>query len=229
VLDWGTVQTRLRRQVSDLTEDSSGNEVDPDFTESDLLDFWVDAQNDLVLYIGRSRTLTVPAEKTSYPLPEDLYKVLWVRYNQTTDPYNLRELDLGAGHRDDVDDPPWEGLYWYITDDTIEFTDTPEYTVTVRYRAFYPEPSLADAGSPIYVPRWAIQALMYYCAAEALERKVIDDANLRRWASRQTDAGKPTDNPFLQVCKYLLERYQSVINKHLVSTQERSTWPSSFR
>jgi hypothetical protein len=221
----------LRRQINDAVLDDDGNPisgVSPDFTDLDLADFWEDAQNDLVLYVGRTTTFAIPANVTSAELPDDLYSVMWVRYDITSETRLIKELDLEVEVRD-VDDPHWEGLYWYITDDTIEFTSSLQYQVTVRYRAFYPVPSPTNRDQPIYVPRWAVQALLYYCTAEAVERKVVEDPDLRRWADRNTDAGKPTDNPFLQVAKYFLGRYQDVVNKHLASSQERSTWPSSYR
>jgi hypothetical protein len=213
-LTWGTVLERIRRFLSD-------NLSTERFSDDELCDAWIDAQDDLVRYVARQKTVTIDAESTAYNLPDDLYRVLYVK---NSDGYTMIQLVPHEPSDDDL----WEGNYWYLTDTQIVFTSELTEEVTLVYKCYYPAPSVTETGQPILIPRWAVQACMYYVAAQATERQVIKDPQLRQHAQR-TDAGNPKDNPFLAVAKYLLERYRQVIYDHIGDSQERATWPSSYQ
>jgi hypothetical protein len=62
-----------------------------------------------------------------------------------------------------------------------------------------------------------------------VEKKLVADPNLRQYANRQQDAGNPRDNPFIQVAKYLLDRYHQKVYDRVPDHQERKSWHSSYR
>jgi hypothetical protein len=211
---WGNVLARVRRFLTD--SDSSNYR----WTEDELADAWIDAQLDLVGYVSKRSTFTVAEGAQTYTLPADFYRVMFVK---NANGYTMRSVDPF----DYMDEDVWEGLYWYTTDTTIEFTDELDAQATVYYQAYYPEPTSGTPASPITIPGWAIQACTYYVAAQAIERQVAKDPQLRQWA-RRTDAGNPTDNPFTDVADYFLKRYREVIYSHVSGdNKERSSWRSS--
>ncbi len=224
MLTWGTVLDRLRRTIKDVVRES----VDPKFSTADLADFWIVGQHELAVYVSRQTTLTIPSGLTTFALPDDFYRVMWVRLDTTSDARHMLALDSLA-YEDGVNDATWEGTYYYLTDTHINFTQEPDYTVTVAYRAYYPEPEDPDDRTQaIYIPRWAVPAVNYYATAQALERKMVDDSNLRRWASKAIDSGTPIHNPFTPLAKYFHQRFREVVFNHIGDESERASWPSSY-
>lgn len=220
MLTWQTVLDRTRRFLSDQVV--SGRT--PRVSDQELCDAWTDAQDDLVQYVARPGSFTVAAALTRLPLPDDLYRVDYVA---NADGWTMMPLTRDGAHEmGDAD--LWDGMYWYLTHDTIVFTDTLDYAATVYYRAYYPAPVVDDLAKPILIPRWTIQPCVYYVAAQCVEKQIVADPQLRQWASRQQDAGTPTSNPFLQVAEYLMKRYREQIYARGQDAQERQTWPSSY-
>ena len=183
----------------------------------------------MTLYVARPKTFTVAAESTQALMPDDLYRIDRIVLDEGDDANNYILLQLDAeGDPNDVN--VYEGTYWYKTTDLLVFTQELDYGVTVFYRAYYPEVDTTDLNAPIFVPRWAIQACIYYVAAVCVEKQVISDPQLRQYANRRQDAGNPTHNPFIAVAKYCLERYrQKVFDRTQDVEHERLEWHSSFR
>jgi hypothetical protein len=211
---------RIRRFVDDEVAAAGTNQK---WSNQELVDALTDAQDDLVNFVARRNTFAIDEDETSADLPDDLYRVVTIKTD--SDGYTLRPLDTLEDV--DTDEDVWEGCYWYLLDTTIEFTNELPDDVSVFYQAYYPELDVNDLNAPIYVPRWAVQACVYYVSAQLVEKQIIADPQLRRWAT-EIDAGKPTDNPFLAVSKYLLERYREVCYAHIGDAQERNSWPSSY-
>lgn len=231
MLTWSDVRAKLRRAIIDVIEDengdpltdSQGNPLSPDFSEEDLADFWTDAQDDLVQYVARTARFTIDEGDTEATLPADCYRIVAV---VNGDGYQMLQMDEYESADIDV----WTGCYWYIEGGEIHFTDEiPDNDAAVIYQQYYPVINPDELDAPIEIPRWAIRAAIYYCTAEALERKLVEDPDLRRWASRATDAGNPTHNPFLQVVIYFHERYEKVVFSHVGDASEVTGWPSSSR
>jgi hypothetical protein len=221
MLTWNMCKAKLRRAIRDV--EVSGRALN--WSDEDLCDYWTDAQDDLVNYASRKGVFTVPEAATAHPLPEGLYRIVAVKNG---DGYSMLQLD--ATETDDED--LWEGCYWYYEDANLNFTvAVPDSDATVFYEKHYPSPQPGDGGlnMPILVPRWAIRACVMYATAEAVERTMIEDANLRRWAGKQTDSGKPTDNPFIAVAKYYHERYRELVFARVGDNAENSSWPSLSR
>ena len=219
---WGQAVDRLRRTIKDALRDG----VDPKFSTLDLADFWSEGQHELAVYVARQATITVPSGLTKFALPDNFYRIMWVRLDTTDAQRFMKELDPLA-YEDGVHEATWEGYYYYLTDDHINFTQAPEYDVTVAYRAYYPDiEDSTDRNQALFVPRWAVPAVIYYVNAQALERKMTDDANLRRWAGKAIDAGTPIHNPFTPLAKYFHQRFREVVFAHIGDSSERSTWPS---
>jgi hypothetical protein len=226
VTTWEVIRARCRRFVSDVL-DADGARA-PRISEQELADAWNDVQDDLVLYAARPKTFTVAAGQTTAKLPNDLYRIERVVLDEGDDENHYIVLQLDAeGSPDDIN--AYEGTYWYKTTNRLIFTQELDYAVTVFYRAYYPEIAPSDNAQPVHVPRWAIQACVYYVAAVTVGKQVIADPQLRQWANRRQDAGNPTHNPFLQVAKYCLGRYrEKVFARTQGDTQERTEWHSSF-
>jgi hypothetical protein len=223
MLTWEMVRSRLRTFLSDQVVEGRS----PRVTEGELVYAWTDAQDDLVQYVARPATFTVAAALEVKMLPDDLYKVDYVEIDYGDDATHYRVLALDEYETGDVD--VFEGTYWYLTHSRIVFTQALEYEVTVHYRQYYPAPVANEDAAPIHVPRWAISACTYYAAAQCLEKQAVKDPQLRQYANRQQDAGNPLHNPFLQVAKYLLERYRErVYERSQQTTGERQTWHSSY-
>lgn len=218
MLTWQIVLDRTRRFLSDQVREGRA----PRTTDQELCDAWTDAQDDLVLYVARPATFTVAAALERAPLPDDLYRIDVVK---NADGWTM----LGLDAHEVTDADLWEGMYWYMTHNTLEFTDALDYEATVFYRAYYPAPTVDDLAKPIFVPRWAIQPCVYYVAAQCVEKQIVSDPQLRQYASKMQDAGSPRDNPFLQVAEYLLKRYREQVTARAQDLQERATWPSSYR
>ena len=224
---WETIRDRCRRFINDVLDESGARA--PRVTDQELADAWNDVQDDLVLYVARPKTFTIAADQTQALLPDDLYRVDRVVLDEDDDENHYIVLQLDS--EGDPNDPNvYEGTYWYKTTDKMIFTQELDYAVTVFYRAYYPEVDHNVLAAPVLVPRWAIQACIYYVAAVCVEKQVVADPQLRQYANRRQDSGNPTHNPFLQVAKYLLERYrQKVYDRTQDVDNERLEWHSSFR
>ena len=221
MLTWGMCLDKLRRFIKDEIKGAGDTSRPPKFTDDELVDFWADAQDDLVNYVARPATFTVQAGLDKANLPDDLYRV-----EAVLSPRGEVMLQLGEDNATVIDE--WEGVSWVLGHSELYFTDRLDCAATVRYRAYYPAPKVGERDMPILVPRWAIKACIYHCAAQVVEKQVIADPQLRQFASKTQDAGKPTDNPFLQVAKYMLERYRQTVYDHISDSQERTTWHSSY-
>lgn len=212
---WGVVRERLRRALTDvLRVDDEGSSITPAFSNTELMDYWNSAQDELVIYAALEAVAEYAAGSESEALPDDFYKVKWVRYDVSSDEYYLNELpllDLGGPH-----DPTATGLYWSVRNDTtILFSEPTEYACTVCYAAYYPALTNPDTdATAISVPRWAVLPLQYFAIAQAIERRLIEDADLRRWAAKTMDAGQPTSNPYPQVGRWYLDRFREEMDKH---------------
>lgn len=211
---WSTHRTVLRTFLRD-TDDSSYK-----FTNEELADWWKWAQDDLAQYVARTSLFTASDGDTSETLPSDLYKVKYVKAYDADNNYAHVVKQLDAFEIDDTN--IFEGVYWYLTDDTIEFTgeDGLPCDVTIYYYAYYTPPT--DTTTEITIPRWAEEAVMYYCASIAATKLAAADADLRRYASRQLDAGTPVNNPFVPVAKFMIERYQAIVFAHAADTSVRN-------
>ena len=215
---WGVVRERLRRDLTDvLRVDEDGVDIDPDFSNTELMDYWNAAQDEMVVYAALEAVTEIATSSTSVALPTDFYEVRWVRYDVTDGEHFLTVLDPLA-FEGDPHDPTWTGLYYLVRNDTtILFSETTQYTVTVCYKAYYPALTDPDTdAAAISVPRWAVLPLIYFACARAIERRLIEDANLRRWASKPLDAGQPTSNPYTPVARYYLDRFREEMDKHQV-------------
>jgi len=223
MLTWELVLARMRRFLSDIEVEGRT----PRVTDQEIADAWTDAQDDLVKFAARPKTFEVAADLTTKKLPNDLYRIDRVRVDEGDDVNHYTLLPLDATEVTDTD--VYEGVYWYLTHTTIEFTQALSYAATVYYSAYYPAPDISKLERPIHVPRWAIQACVYYAAAQCVEKQTIADPQLRQYANRRQDAGNPTHNPFLQVAKYLLERYrEQVWGRTSDQVHERVSWHSSY-
>ena len=215
---WGVVRERLRRMLTDvILQDSDGNDIEPAFSSQELADYWNAAQDELVVYVALEAINEIVAGATSVALPNDFYEVHWVRYDVTNGAYFLKELDPLA-FEGDPHDPTWTGLYYLIRNEsTILISDTTTYTITLGYGAYYAAVTSPDVDATVIsVPRWAILPLLYFACLRAMERRIIEDANLRRFATRQLDAGQPTSNPFTPAARYYLDRFREAMDKHMV-------------
>ncbi|HUT14843.1 MAG TPA: hypothetical protein VMY98_01190 [Anaerolineae bacterium] len=221
MLTWQTVLDRTRRFLSDQVREGRA----PRVTDQELCDAWIDAQDDLVQYVARRSTFTIDDGLSECMLPDDLYRVLYIA---NSDGWTMVPL-TPEGINDQTDTNVWEGMYWYLTHDKIEFTDALDYEATVHYSAYYPAPTVDDLNKPIFIPRWTIQPAVYYVAAQCIEKQIVSDPQLRQYATRTQDSGTPISNPFLQVAEYLLKRYREQVYSRTADSQERSTWHSSYR
>jgi len=223
MLTWELVLARMRRFLSDV--EVAGRT--PRVSDQEIVDAWNDAQDDLVKVVARPKTFTVAAELQRKRLPADLYRIDRVTVDTGDGENHYTVLPLDATEVTDVN--LYAGLYWYWTHTTLEFTDVLDYAATVYYRAYWPEMDVDDLAKPCHVPRWAIQACVYYASAQCVEKQTIADPQLRQYASRRQDAGNPTHNPFLQVAEYLLKRYREQVWARVDDQiNERVTWPSSY-
>lgn len=219
---WQTVLDRTRRFVGDVKVDGRT----PRVLDSELVDFWEAAQDDLVQYVARLSSFTVPEDTTAGLLPDDVARIDAVIIDDGTNNFFV----LHEGWDDVGDYDHLDGTYWYLTHDQIQFTQELDYAATVRYRAYYPAPDVNQLSLPCLLPRWAIHAGLYYVASETLEKQSIADPQLRQWASKTQDAGNPTHNPFLEIAKYMLERYRQIAYDYTQDAEnQRLTWPSLYR
>ena len=221
LLTWEVALAKLRTYIKDSPTAKDGSARTTRFNDKELLDFWIAAQDDLVLYVARGASFTIAEDLTTAELPDLLYRIEVVK---NADGYTMLPLD--AFEEGDVD--LWEGNYWIMEDRHLTFTTALDADATVFYKCYYPEPSLAQPDMPILIPRWALQACIYYCSALSVERQTLEDPQLRRWASKQQDAGTPLSNPFLPVAEYLLKRYRQVVYDHIGDANERSSWHSLY-
>ena len=215
---WGLVRARLRRDLTDAIRlDDDGNEIDPAFSNQELMDYWNSAQGELVIYAALEAVTEYASGAESEALPAGFYKAKWVRYDLENGEYHLRAYDPLA-FEGDPHDPTWTGLYYTIRNDTtILFTEATSYDVTLCYKAYYPELTDPDNDDAVIsVPTWAVRPLLYYAIAQAIERRLIEDADLRRWSSRTMDSGLPTSNPYPQVARWYLDRFSEEMSKHQV-------------
>lgn len=221
LLTWGIVLGKLRTFINDPEFNAQEEPRNTRFTNAELLDFWIAAQDDLANYVARESTFTVAEDLTSAELPDGLYRIEFVK---NADGYTM--LPVNVLEEGDID--LWEGIYWRLEDRYLVFTTALTADATVYYKSYYPEPELTELDRPILIPRWAVQACIYYCAALTVERQSVEDPQLRRWASKQQDAGTPVSNPFIPVAKYMLSRYREVVYDHIGDANERSAWHSSY-
>ena len=118
------VLDRTRRFISDVVKEGKK----PRFDDQELCDSWTDAQDDLVLYVARPKTFTIAASLSRASLPDDLYRIECVKSDR-----NYTMLQLDAFEDGDVD--LWEGCYWHMTHDTIEFTTILREAAAQRLRS----------------------------------------------------------------------------------------------
>lgn len=207
-ITWASFRTDHIRPF--LDDESAG-----DWTNGELLLYCVWALDDLTLWYPCKRTTTLASDTESFTLPDDFFQVDLVEWKRT-DYYRkfLEEISRRPGYEfpsSEVDDDSCPVGYWVI-DDTLYLGRTAEVDFTLHYHAYWPVPS--GDNDNITVPRWARQALTFYIAAMALIRKSIGFAKIRQWNTR-TDSGTPLQEPLLPEAKFLLERYQQIINDHV--------------
>jgi len=103
---------------------------------------------------------------------------------------------------------------WYIwPEDTLNTTQVHASgdILKLYYYAYWN--GVADGVDPIDVPRWALQALLYYAAAYCLAPGAISAANIRQYDTK-ADSGHPEHNPIFQQAKWFMQKYQEVLNRH---------------
>jgi hypothetical protein len=83
--------------------------------------------------------------------------------------------------------------------------------VTVYYTTSYPV--LVQDEETVPLPSGLEEALLYYIASRGLSQRAASSANLDRF-DRRSDAGKPTDNPLLQMARDYLDLAERVRNAY---------------
>lgn len=156
--------------------------------------------------LAKEASLTADSTTKLFDLPADaieskpiygvLYKGAWVW-----------ELDMVPGQ---VFDDMSGFLLW--PNAKIEFTFAPTQDVIVFYNAYYPEIT-GDASDTVDVPVWAREAVITYAAARLLQIQAVQMALLGNFKERR-DAGRPTDNPLLEVSQYYMDQYWTILSRH---------------
>ena len=103
---WEAVRDRTRRFINDVLAERT-----PRVTDQEIVDAWIDAQDDLVLYAARPATFTVSSGVNEAFLPDDLYRINYCKIDYGDDATHYRILKLDALEEGDTD--IWEGNYWY--------------------------------------------------------------------------------------------------------------------
>lgn len=83
--------------------------------------------------------------------------------------------------------------------------------VTVYYTTSYP--MLTQDEETVPLASGLEEALLYYIASRGLSQRAASSANLDRF-DRRSDAGKPTDNPLLQMARDYLDLAERVRNAY---------------
>lgn len=104
---------------------------------------------------------------------------------------------------------PAAGRYVLIGDG-LRVTST-QTRVTVYYTTRYP--ALMQDADVVPLPSGLEEALLYYLASRGLSQRAATSANLDRF-DRRSDAGKPTDNPLLQMARDYLDLAERVRNAY---------------
>lgn len=84
-------------------------------------------------------------------------------------------------------------------------------SVTVYYTTSYPMLTQDEESVPL--ASGLEEALLYYIASRGLSQRAASSANLDRF-DRRSDAGKPTDNPLLQMARDYLDLAERVRNAY---------------
>lgn len=104
---------------------------------------------------------------------------------------------------------PGAGAY-VIAGDGLRVAST-HTRVTVYYTTGYPV--LMQDEDVVPLPSGLEEALLYYLASRGLSQRAATSANLDRF-DRRSDAGKPTDNPLLQMARDYLDLAERVRNAY---------------
>lgn len=104
---------------------------------------------------------------------------------------------------------PAAGRY-VIVGDTLRVAST-HTRVTAYYTTGYPV--LTQDEETVPLASGLEEALLYYIASRGLSQRAASSANLDRF-DRRSDAGKPTDNPLLQMARDYLTLAERVRNAY---------------
>lgn len=201
-LTWGTYLAQLRRTV---LRDKSKAIWTEDLELRDCLWWALDtfcahtAVATSVEYTGVS--------DDSFELPDNLF--------ESVETSGLVYLTTTGGSK--VYLPPWNSSftdrqnkvsYKEFPKGVLTLSDIPTGApdLTVEYFAYYNHPYLES--DTVDVPGWAVPALSYLIAANAMVGVGVTSANIGQWDDK-TDAGQPEHNPLRRQHEWFLHLYES--------------------
>jgi hypothetical protein len=80
----------------------------------------------------------------------------------------------------------------------------------VFYSAYWVAPS--EQTDELEPPAYALPGIAYYTAAYALAPKAVSAANVRQYNTK-VDSGTPTNNPMVDMSKYMLQRFETEMGR----------------
>jgi len=225
-LTWGTYRTKLRRQFLsdtqvDITKQKWGDEV--------LLDLLHDALDTFCAHTAVATSISYDAESAvSYELPGNVYSpitttgmVYWDKDNinpQYLSPVSVKGRSLT---------PPVGYFSEHPEGTLLTNADSPAgtgYTLFLHYFAYYNHP-LSDADT-VDVPTWALKALSYDIAANALTSFAMKESNIAQWRA-QPEKGAQESHSLAKQQAALFKIYEQELARRL--RQNRTTYWKAFR
>jgi hypothetical protein len=198
---WTTLRSKIAAKAND-----------PTLQRNDAATY-LSVANDALVSLAANHTpwrgtvdLVPDSETTLFDLPADMieydqvYGVKWdTKWLNTTDTF------AGGEHTKEL-------TYYIWPTGQIQFSAAPVTgkTLTLYYSAYYPD--LAADDDLVPAPTWSHEAIALYAAARLLETQAAKMALLGNFKQR-TESGTPEDNPLLEVSKYYMKQYWSILGQ----------------
>ena len=225
-LTWGTYRTKLRRQ---FLSDTQALPAKQKWVDEVLLDLLHDALDTFCAHTAVATSVSYDAETAvEFTLPGNVYSpimttgmVYWDKDN--IEPEYLSPVSVTGRSLT----PPVGYFSEHPAGTLLTNADNPAgsgYTLYLHYFAYYNHPISDEA--TIDVPTWALKALGYDIAANALTSFAMKEANIGQWRA-QPEKGSQESHSLAKQQMQLFKIYEQELSRRL--RQNRATYWKEFR
>lgn len=215
-IKWSDLKARLRRLLDD------SNPATYTWTDPDLLDYVSAALDAFASHTPqrKSETFNLGAGADRFELPSDVIVIGPVQMKADSQTFYLRPYALKPGL--DVTDVTFQAgdLGYYQWGDEIVLVAATDVAAVVTLFYFGYWDRVTSDTSMIRVPRWAEEALLWYCVHLALSKPGVQASTLEQYKTR-FEAGVQ-HNPLLEYANYALKRWDAIMSEH--STTDTNGW-----
>ena len=223
-ITWEVLRGKLLRILDDLQRESTDT---PTWTDPDLLDYIDLALTAFTDHTAQEKVFTyTPTAAADYvELPDDMHTIgpVWFPLRRLLSPIKIEPGLIFASTTVSTTSSPWG--YYEFPRGKLNLTRAlgSGEELTVYYWSYWGSP--VGSESTIEVPKWAHEALLWYCVGLAMSKPGVLAAQLNEWKTKR-DSGSPIDNPAKTYAKYAREQYDIILANH--APQDRTGLESTL-